>query len=181
VVTRVLRRLRSTDGFSILELLMALTILNVGILAILGAFSASAVSIKQASRVSTAAALADAQMELYHGVAYSAIALDTASTASSPGALAGDYKCDTTLGASCPNSVGNEVTQTCTTPLPKYCKASQSATGADGGTYIVDTYILPLTQGAGRTIRQVTVVVRDSLKKTKVYVRQTSTFDQATG
>jgi type II secretory pathway pseudopilin PulG len=177
----LLRRLRCAQGFSVLELLMALTILNVGILAILGAFSASAVSIKQASRTSTASALADAQMELYRGVGYSSIALDTSSVASAPGAATGDYKCDSTLGTSCPSSTSNEVTQTCATPLPKFCKASQSATGADGGTYIVDTYVLPLTQGAGRAIRQVTVVVRDSLRKTHVYVRQTSTFDQATG
>jgi type II secretory pathway pseudopilin PulG len=181
MVNRIVRRLRSAEGFSLIELLMALTILNVGILAILMAFSAGTVSIRQASRGSTASALADAQMELYRGVPYASIALDTSSVSSAPGTAAGDYKCDSALGASCPNSTANEVTVTCTTPLPKYCKASQSATGADGGTYIVDTYIQPLTVGSGRSVRQVTVVVRDSNKKTRVYVRQTSTFDQATG
>lgn len=178
---RVLNRLRSERGFSLIELLIAMTLLNVGILAVAAAFSSSSVSIRRASRISTATAVADAQMEFYRGLQYSAIALDATSVSSAPGAHTGDYKCDSTLGGSCPNSTSNEVTVTCTTPLPNYCKASRAATGADGAAYQVDTYVLPFTPPSGRAGRAVTVVVRDGNTQTRVWVRETSTFDQATG
>jgi type II secretory pathway pseudopilin PulG len=176
VIKRALRRLRCERGFGLVELLMAMTILNVGILALIATFSSGAVSIKRASRISTATALADSQLEIYRGQPYSAIALDATSVSSADNT----YKCDSALGGSCPNSTSAEVTTTCTTPLPNECKASRAVTGADHGTYRVDTYILTQTPTNGRVLKLVTVVVRDSTTS-QVYVRQTSTFDQATG
>jgi type II secretory pathway pseudopilin PulG len=160
---------------------MAMTILNIGILAIIASFTSGSVAIRRASRISTATALADAQMELYRGLSYNSIALDTTSVSSAPGAASTDYKCDSAVGSPTPPcATPTEVTTTCTTPLPNECKASRSATGPDHGTYVVDTYILWNTPANGRALKLVTVVVRDSATK-QVYAREASTFDQATG
>jgi Tfp pilus assembly protein PilV len=57
-------RARDESGFGMLELLMAMVMLNVGILAVVGAFSSGNVALARASRISTAAALANKQMEV---------------------------------------------------------------------------------------------------------------------
>src|SRR5437764_242733 len=73
---KVRARLRSERGFGLIELLMAMVMLNVGILAVVAAFSSGMFALKRASRLSTASALADSQMELFRATTYSAIALD---------------------------------------------------------------------------------------------------------
>src|SRR5438046_6433987 len=63
-------RARDESGFGLLELLMAMVMLNVGILAIVAAFSSGNAALARASQVSTATALADKQMESYRGLIY---------------------------------------------------------------------------------------------------------------
>ena len=65
--------MREEDGLGLIELLIALLVLNVGIFATLGAFTSAATTLRRASRISTAAAFADKQMETYRNSAYSAI------------------------------------------------------------------------------------------------------------
>ena len=70
---------------------------------------------------------------------------------------------------------------TCTTADPV-----KTATGADGRSYRVDTYVswqLITNSGgvAGRNAKLVTVVVRSSTSPTTVYARVSSSFDEATG
>ena len=55
------RSARDESGFGLLELLMAIVMLNVGILAIVAAFSSGSTALARASRISTAAALANAR------------------------------------------------------------------------------------------------------------------------
>jgi type II secretory pathway pseudopilin PulG len=64
-------------GFGLIELLIAMVVLNVGLLAIVAAFSSGAVAINRAGKTGTASALADAQMEQYRTLPYYAIGLDT--------------------------------------------------------------------------------------------------------
>ena len=57
--------------------------------------------------------------------------------------------------------------------------ASQSP---DHHPYRVDTYIVTENPtAAARTVKRVTVVVRDGINLDKVWVRQASTFDCSTG
>src|SRR4029079_12780962 len=93
-------RLRSERGFGLIELLMAMVMLNIGILAIVAAFNSGMFALSRASKISTASALADSQMEQYRAITYSAIALDSTAL----GTVDNTYKCDSALGASCPNS-----------------------------------------------------------------------------
>jgi type II secretory pathway pseudopilin PulG len=172
-------RLRSEQGFGLIELLMAMVMLNIGILAIVASFNSGIFALNQASRVSTASALADSQMELYRALTYPAIALDTTSLAG----VDTTYTCDSALGGSCPNSTSGEVTTTCSgSPLPNQCLPSRSTTGADRKNYRVDTYITTSTPTGGRPLKLVTVVVRDSRKlSARPLARVASTFDQSTG
>src|SRR6185369_9320950 len=113
--SHVRERLSAEQGFGLIELLMAMVMLNIGILAIVGAFNSGIFALNRASKVTTASALADQQMELYRALTYSAIALDSTTLSSADNT----YKCDTALGASCPNSTSGEITTTCTgSPLP---------------------------------------------------------------
>jgi len=176
--SRVSARLREQGGFGLVELLVAMTMLNVGLLAIVAAFSSSSVAVRRASRISTAATMADQQMEVYRGLTWSTIALDTTSV----GSTDSTYRCDVTLGTSCPNATTGLVTAgspTCTSSLGN-CLPSQSKIGPDNVTYRVDTYITLTSTASGRSTKQVTVVVRDPLSLTTTYVRESSTFDQAT-
>src|SRR5580765_9105660 len=68
-------RARDQSGFGMLELLMAMVMLNVGILAIVAAFSSGNSALARPNRVSTASALADKQMQLYRGADYDNIVL----------------------------------------------------------------------------------------------------------
>ncbi|HEY7016869.1 MAG TPA: prepilin-type N-terminal cleavage/methylation domain-containing protein [Gaiellaceae bacterium] len=172
-------RLRSQQGFGLIELLIAMVMLNVGILAIVAAFNSGMFALNRASKISTASALADSQMELYRALTYSAIALDSTSL----GSVDNTYKCDSALGASCPNSTSGEQTTTCSgSPLPNECLPSRTATGADRKSYRVDTYITTTTPTNGRAVKLVTVVVRDGRNLSgRPLARIASTFDQSTG
>src|SRR5881398_3241508 len=99
-------RLRSEAGFGLIELLMAMVMLNIGILAIVAAFNSSMFALRRASKISTASALADSQMELYRAITYNSIGLDSTAL----GSVDNTYKCDSALGVSCPNSTSAEVT-----------------------------------------------------------------------
>ena len=56
--------MRAEEGMTLIELLIAMTILAIGIAALVAGFSSGILSINRARLASTAAALADKQMEL---------------------------------------------------------------------------------------------------------------------
>ena len=73
-LSRLAARLRNEEGIGLIELLIALLVLNVGIFATLGAFTSAASTLKRSSRISTAAAIADQEIEALHNLKYSQIA-----------------------------------------------------------------------------------------------------------
>jgi Tfp pilus assembly protein PilV len=168
----VRKRLRvDQEGFGLIELLIAMVILNVGLLAIVASFQAGIITLGRASRVTTAAVLADQQMELYRAITYDSIRLAPATIPA-----VAPYTTDTAFNAS------QITTPTCPGPAyPEECVASRTAPGADNKSYRVDTYIVETAPAGGRPVKQVTIVVRDETNLSKVYVRQASSFDQSTG
>jgi Tfp pilus assembly protein PilV len=167
----VRKRLRADQGFGLIELLIAMVILNIGILAIVASFNAGIITLNRASRVTTAAVLGDQQMELYRAITYDSIRLASATIPSTA-----PYTTDSGYNAS------QIVTPACAGPsYPDECNASRTATGADGKPYRVDTYVVETTPTGGRPVKLVTIVVRDGTDLSKVYVRQASSFDQSTG
>jgi Tfp pilus assembly protein PilE len=168
--------MRQQGGFGLIELLMAITVLNIGILAVVAAFNSGIVTVRRSSMTATASVLADQQIELYRAVTYDQIALDTASL----GSVDNTYKCDSVLGSSCPNSTSSLVQVTCAT-VTDQCNPSRVVTGPDRHSYRIDTYILnDHPQSTSRTLRKVTVVVRDGRTLSKTLARETSTFDCST-
>jgi type II secretory pathway pseudopilin PulG len=157
-----------------IELLLALTILNIGLLALVASLNAGVVAVKSASETATAASLADAQMELYRAIRYSSLHLDSTAVA----ATDATYQSDPVLAGNIANDI---TTTTGCTGMPNYCNPSRVALGADRKQYRVDSYITWSTPTSGRQLKLVTVVVRRAQAPYHRLARQQSTFDESTG
>jgi type II secretory pathway pseudopilin PulG len=167
-----------------LELLMAMVMLNVGILAVVAAFSSGNAALYRASRTSTAGALANKQMEAYRGLKYDNIVFVTSEWTS---AIANStYTGDTVYQTNMSNPVAPHAlvatVSTCPANVPATaCDPSYTTTGADHRSYRVDTYLYYDTPTSGQQLRAVTVVVRNPDDLTRVFARVSSTFDSSTG
>jgi prepilin-type N-terminal cleavage/methylation domain-containing protein len=255
-LSRQLRsRLSSQDGFGMIELLAAITVLVVGLLAVYAMFQTSLMQIRRASTVTTAAALADTEMEKYRAIKYESLGLDESAVTATDSPYTGDsaYRADssptTTLAAAISSTsqtsitvasatgfptvvpylvtVDDEIllvdagagtttwtvkraqagtvaathaaaaavtqkqrthvtacgTQPCTDMVP-----SKTVAGADGKNYRVDTYVTWRHVGnsgtpssAGRLVKLITIVVRDTAAPHRVWARVSSSFDESTG
>jgi type II secretory pathway pseudopilin PulG len=199
-----MNRLRSERGFGLVELVFAVALLNVGVLALIGAFVTGAASIRGAAAVRAAGTLGEQQMELYRSSKYCQIALTGDAYGNLATSPASPYQSDPAYSATevttdltnswcasqspaqlppygaCLSTLGSK-------PSPAFssCLPSQTVSAADGRTYRVDTYIVLATGGnaatfSGREVKQVTVVVRDG-RTMKELTREESTFDASTG
>jgi type II secretory pathway pseudopilin PulG len=175
-------RLRSEEGFGLVELMVSMTMLNIGLLAIVAAFQSGALALKNAGEISTASVLADKQMELYRALKYTEIALDTTAVQSANDETA--YQCDTANKIDPAGACGgaNQQTQqqkSCATMTPQ-CNPRQTVTGPDRRAYRVDSYVVSQTPPTGRTVKLVTIVVRRNADL-KALARVSSSFDQSSG
>ena len=167
-----------------IELLMAMVMLNVGILAVVAAFSSGNAALYRASRISTAGALANKQMEAYRGLKYDNIVFVTSEWTS---AIANStYTGDTVYQTNMSNPVAPHAlvatVSTCPANVPaSACDPSYTTTGADHRSYRVDTYLYYDTPTSGQQLRAVTVVIRNPDDLTRVFARVSSTFDSSTG
>jgi len=168
-MTGPIQRLRTEEGFGLVELMISLVVLNVGILAIVAAFNGGALALLRATETSTASVLGDKQMELYRAITYAAVSLNTT-------AVDGTYTGDIAYP-------GTRVTGVCTSPVAESCIPTRTVTAAqspDGRPYRIDTYIITETPANGRPLKRVTVVVRRP-SPLKTLFRVTSNVDQSTG
>lgn len=200
-----LNRVRAEEeGFGLIELLIAMVVLQIALLALIGVFGAGAAALSRAGKVNSASVLADQQMELYRTMPYDAIGLDTAGAPTT-----GTYVSDTTVcpagktpvcGNTGPRNNAGTTTWSCTaatgsTSVSTFfsanginpCVAHRLVTSSttppspDGRSYYVDTYISwGQLIAAARGTKQVTVVVRSKSTTTELAI-QTSTFDCSTG
>ena len=178
----MIARLRSQEGFGLVELLVSMVMLNIGILAIVGSFNSGALALKRAGEVSTASVVADKQMELYRALKYAEIALDTTSVTTANGDTT--YQCDVANKINAQGACGgaNQQTQqliTCGT-LTAQCNPRQTVTGPDSRSYRVDSYVVSQTPPTGRAVKLVTIVVRRT-SDLRVLARVSSSFDQSSG
>lgn len=172
--------LRTEDGFGMIELLIAIVMLNVGILAIVAAFNSSVLGMRRATQTATAVTLAEKQMELYRGLLYANIVLDTTSTNLAATPSTNTYATDQALDGIAPHGSPPQLTTAIAcTASPIGCQPTQTFVSA-GVSYRIDTYIVNYTPASGRLLKLVTVVVRDTTSL-KTLARLTSTFDAATG
>ena len=141
-------RARDESGFALIEMLIAIVVINIGLLAILLALTSGVTTLRRSAETSTASAVADRQLERYRAQAFASIYLDTTALA----ATDSTYQSDAAYSAS-------QVNQACGT-LTAVCTPTQTVTGPDGRSYRVDTYIVWTTPAGGTAVKQVTVVVR---------------------
>jgi type IV pilus modification protein PilV len=184
-VTRVSSkfRLRREDGFMLVELLIAMMVLTVGILALVMAYTAGYASLNRANSTSSASVLADSQMERFRALQYAAIQLNT--TCGATCAQDSTYTSDAAYSSTA------QVTG-CTSTGPA-CLSTQTRTGPDGKSYRVDTFIAyscpngtlsvspSLTCGTNQPlpVKLVSVVVRNTNGGSAV--REQSSFTWVTG
>jgi hypothetical protein len=168
---------RGQEGFGLVELLIAMTILTVAAFTILAAFSSGLTALQRAARTTTAATLADADMERMRAIRYCDIWL----TAVPDGGL---YAADAAYNG----GAQVELTSCTGAPPEPAIPASVERPGADGRTYRVDTYVVegrPRDAGGeievSRPVKTVTLVVRDPASSLRILTRQSSTFDESTG
>jgi prepilin-type N-terminal cleavage/methylation domain-containing protein len=169
---RATRLRRDEAGFGLIELMIAMTVLAVGILALFAMFESGIRSITRASTVTTAAALADKEMENFRAIRWTAIGLPESLVTAAPTPYSGDPAYSSTERV----EVDACGTSPCSTKVPV-----QTLTGADGRSYRVDTYVTWQTVGSGREVKLVTIVVRDGTDVNKVWARTASAFDESTG
>ena len=184
---------RSEDGFGLIELLIAMLVMALGIMAIVAGFSSGMVALSNASRTGTAGTLADKQMEAYRALPYSSIRLRSTPTPATPTRpTRGDPAYDSRTRLPHRRNVVPSSTPTCT---PVQTQAS-GLTGARrpelsprhvhrlelpaSATLTGDVRVAACSGGGARPVKKVTVVVRDGATPSKTYVRETSTFDAAT-
>jgi type II secretory pathway pseudopilin PulG len=177
-------RARDESGFGMLELLMAMVMLNVGILAVVAAFSSGSASLARANRVSTAGALANKQMESYRGLKYTNILFTTAdwnaALADSTYTVDSVYQ-QNMLNPQAPKALVGTAT-TCPANVPTTaCDPSYTLAGPDHKSYRIDTYLYFDTPTSGNQLKAITVVVRNPDDLTRVFARASSTFDTSTG
>jgi type II secretory pathway pseudopilin PulG len=194
-------------GFMMVELLMAMTVMAIALTAMVVVFTTAIFATRRASQVTTAAILADAQMETYHAMTSRDIGLDL--SAGTVSALDSNYTNDaacanSTISKTCSaNGVAATETgptgnspHTCATingwyPNTLPCTPSRTVSSAttpaspDGRSYRVDTFIVQLAATGGgtpqRAEKQVTVVVRDSSALSTYLARETTIIDCSTG
>lgn len=182
-------RIRSEQGFGLVELLIAMVILNIGLLATVAAFTSGAFAINRADQTATAAVLADSQMEIYRGLTYDWITV----TASPSPALDSTYLTDAAytscVSPSCAHLDDSTMSSKCTgtgavnVSFPNACLPVRTVTGPDHRPYRIDTYIGAIAGSAGppatRSHKDIVVVVRDG-RTLKVLAREESVFDCST-
>ncbi len=167
-----------------LELLMAMVMLNVGILAVVAAFSSGNAALYRANRTSTAGALANKQMEAYRGLKYDNIVFVTSEWTSAIGNST--YTGDTVYQTNMYNPVAPHALVPTVSTCPANvaaaaCDPSYTTTGADHRSYRVDTYLYFDTPTSGQQLRAITVVIRNPDDLTRTFTRVSSTFDSSTG
>jgi type II secretory pathway pseudopilin PulG len=177
----------------LIELLIAMTVLQIAIFAVFAMLQAGALSILRASRVSAANSAGERQMELYRGqlfkniglssTAVVAAALDATHTGTD-GLYTDDNAADAAEwngGVQVDPALAVPPSLACATSPPE-CTPIRTVTGPDGRSYRLDSYVRTVTPSSGRPVKRVTVVVRraDDLAQPPL-ARLSASFDVATG
>jgi len=184
---RLRRRAAGENGFGLVELLIAMTLLSIAIGALLAVFTSSAVSLRRAGEKGTALTLADTQMEKYRTRTFTAVRIDGTLIPTS-GTYVTANASDSTIPPSTNQAVaGQNGDEDCpTTDEPPACLPVRNVTGPDGHAYRIETYVNYVNNDSTLSIRTpasdlplklVTVVVRDA-STGSIMARESSAFSR---
>jgi Tfp pilus assembly protein PilV len=148
---------RSESGFLTIELMAAVLIITVSLLALMAAYDQSFFSIHSSAKTSAAGQLAENQLELYASLPYSSIGLDS-TTLTTKKSTDPNYSSDE---SALPGTGSDVIITGCGSSAQ--CSPVQTLTGSDGKSYKLETFIRALTNNSASTWTEkvVTVVVRD--------------------
>jgi Tfp pilus assembly protein PilE len=171
----MLTRLRDERGQGIIELVVAMVVITVAVLALMASYDQAFVSMHKSARTTAAATLAETQLELYGALPYASIGLSSSLVTT---AKASDAFYATDEAGLTPSGTTEVTNGSCTTALAQCMPVQASLTGSDGKTYRLETFIRDLASGS-TTERVVAVIVRDpnTSGTPKVY-SVTAAFDQ---
>ena len=180
------RRAGADGGFGLIELLVAMTVLVVGIGAVLSLYVSTAVSLRRAARKGTAVTLVDRQLEAYRIGPFASIRIDGTRLPGAADPYTTGHDADTTIPAATDQALaGANGDATCPSASPPpACLPVQTVTGPDGRSYRVDTYVEYVNAdatlshrapAAGLRLKRVTVVVRDGTSHA-ILARASSAF-----
>jgi type II secretory pathway pseudopilin PulG len=190
-------RVRDEGGFFMIELVAAMAILAIALLALMAGYDSAFVSMHRASQKETAATLANQQLELYRSLPYTSIGLDKTTTDNigdsnnaayddtytTNSLLDGDWvpdPSDPSQQIQQPSGTVNEV-EIAGCGTGANCLPVQVITGPDGRSYRLETYIRDRPNNTAITWpeRVVTVIVQDAATTDLTQILQVETaFDQ---
>jgi type II secretory pathway pseudopilin PulG len=179
-------RLRDEKGQGLIELVAAMAVLAIAIMALMAGYGSAWLSIGLASQKTVAASLADKQLELYGALPYTKIGLDAATLTGVQTSGSGSYDAQYVSDkAALSDPAGtSDATINCTAvfgSLASQCLPIQT-TNIDGTTYRIETFIRNISDpvwntGISWTERAVTVVVQNSADNSE-FLRETGAFDR---
>lgn len=170
---------RAETGQGVVELLAAMAVLTIALLALAAGYDTAAISLHNAGRKTEAAKLADGQMELYASLPFGSIGLDQTALANvtTAGNPAYDPTYVTDEAALNAASSGTDVTIAGCGSAPQ-CQPVQTVTGPDGHGYVLETFVRDVVSTGSWKERVVTVIVRDpGASGTPELFRETAGFD----
>ena len=174
------RRHRCQRGESLMSLVIAMSVLAIGISALLSLLASTAYSAQRTQARDVATALADARMELYRDVPYTQIRLESTLIPTGTDPYVAAHSGDDTIPSSTGQVTGVSTGETaCGSPTPSECTPTVTTIGSDHRSYRVDTYITYEAVSGGGTVKRVTVVVRPLTGTSLggILARATSAFD----
>jgi len=166
-------RIRDEEGFGVVELLAAMVVLSIAVLALMAAYDQAFFSLHTSAKTSSAALVGNNQLELYGSLPYASVGLDQSTLAS--------VKASDTVYASDESSLsgatGTDVTISGCGASPQ-CLPVQTVSGSDNKSYRLETFVRDVT-ASGLTERVVTVIVRAaSISGSPQIVTLSTAFDQ---
>ncbi len=158
---------KAEDGFGLIELIVAMAVLSIALLALLAGYGSAVVGIRQSSEKTVASSIADAQLELYRALPFASVGLDRTAVANAESTDTVYESDDSALADPLALLPPVDVTiANCASTLSAAgCSPIQTVTGADHRSYRLETFIQDSQDGNSSsttwTERLVTVIVRD--------------------
>jgi Tfp pilus assembly protein PilV len=200
----MLRRLRKEDGFGLIELTIAMTMLAIGIAALGGLFVSGHFALRRASQSDTAAVLASKLLERFRAETWDTVGVSKTLFDSTDATYTGDeaYSLSTAITDASGLCSGTRPGFTSCFPSREIPDASQSPVevAPDGRSYRLDTYVNwgcadggapdmstspPTCSQPYSQVKIVTIVVRDDTSAAtlagKPIYRASTTFDRLAG
>jgi Tfp pilus assembly protein PilV len=183
-------RLHHEQGQGMIEMILAMVVLTIALLALLASYDEAFFSLHSSARKTAAASLAESQLELYSAVYSSQASFSSIGLSSSlvTTAKASDAFYSTDESSLSPSGTTEVSSASCTTTVAQCMPVQASVTGTDGKNYRVETFVRDISQSLTCTTtppcpttteRDVTVIVRDpNVSGTPKVYTVTAAFDQ---